>query len=97
MNPEEWMEIAVQYSPIPEGFLLYTIEVFLMHWSLMKGVRGATVGVLYDKFKEHGYKRFGGKLKKRSIIFGVPIAILVNLFLFRQIAELSWHNEIYRR
>jgi hypothetical protein len=61
MYPEEWMAIAGQ---CPQNqCVLTTIQSLLLHWSLSRGDRGATVGVLYDKFKENGRKGVGGILK----------------------------------
>jgi hypothetical protein len=67
LTPEEWMEIAVQSPPRMEVFALYTFEALLLHWSLKKGLRSATVGLLYDKLKEHGFRAVGGKLQQNAL------------------------------
>jgi hypothetical protein len=60
VDPETWAEIDGAYPK--ERSLLGTIESLLQLWSLSNAVRGATVGVLYDKFKEHGHEAVGRKL-----------------------------------
>jgi hypothetical protein len=48
---------------IRKDYLLDKISYLLDLWILSKGKFGATVGVLYDKLKEHGYVGVGGELK----------------------------------
>jgi hypothetical protein len=43
--------------------VLLTFDSLVFNWRKLKDFEGATVGVLWDKLKEHGYKRVGGKLK----------------------------------
>jgi hypothetical protein len=49
---------------------LCTIEDFLQAWSRSEGIVGATVCVLYDKYKEHGHDGIIGKLRKPSRMSG---------------------------
>jgi hypothetical protein len=61
INPGKWAEISGKYPHLK--CLLDTIESALQTWSASKGFKGATVGRLYDKFKEQDYEAVGGKLK----------------------------------
>jgi hypothetical protein len=54
INPGKWAEISGKYPHLKS--LLDTIESALQTWSASKGFKGATVGRLYDKFKEQDYK-----------------------------------------
>jgi hypothetical protein len=54
ISPEMWMAIAGDYPH--QTSLLDTIQILLVLCCKAKGFKGATVGVLYDKFKEHGHE-----------------------------------------
>jgi hypothetical protein len=58
INPGKWAEIFGKYPHLKS--LLDTIESALQTWSASKGFKGATVGRLYDKFKEQDYEAVGG-------------------------------------
>jgi hypothetical protein len=61
INHGDWKEITGGY-PYKKP-LLHTFQSLVLHWSLSKGVMGATIGVLYDQLKEYGREAAGGKLK----------------------------------
>jgi hypothetical protein len=62
INPGRWAEISGKYPHLKS--LLHNIESALQTWSASKGFKGATVGRLYDKFKEQNSESVGGKLNK---------------------------------
>jgi hypothetical protein len=54
INPLMWAVIS-------GSNVIDTIESALQTWSASKGFKGATVGRLYDKFKEWDYEAVGGR------------------------------------
>jgi hypothetical protein len=68
ITPGKWAEISGKYPHLKS--LFDTIESALQTWSASKGFKGATVGRLYDKFKEQDSESVGGKLNK---ILGIII------------------------
>jgi hypothetical protein len=70
INSETWIRITSDSSIQFNCFIsvLHIIDRSLQEWSRSKGIKGATVGVLYDQLKNNGYKEVGGKLRKHSVM-----------------------------